>query len=147
MDERGPDCTFILVHLKEAKPPEMPVRAHRRTEDCSQVQLRDAHTRISNFAPDLLPQASPFLYALACLSSCLAVKTLVFHHLRLSVPYRRPSSRRSWRVTACTVFVSYRQSAALISSLLCASFFFSPLVCCRHAFIPPQLLIIKLFIM
>lgn len=73
-------------------------------------------------------------------------QTLVFRHLRLGVYYRRPSSPSSWRVSACRVFVRYLQSSLLISFLLCAGFFLSSLVCCRHAFIFPQLFTIKSFI-
>lgn len=59
---------------------------------------------------------------------CLFQK-LVFRHLRLCVFYHQPSSPWSWRVSACTVFVSYRQSASLISPLLCSGFF-----CCFFFF-------------
>lgn len=78
------------------------------------------HTHISIFTSNL----SLSLYTLVFFSSCLSVEMLVFHHLQLSVFYRRPSSHWSWRVSACTVIVSYRQSSSLISTLLCARFFF-----------------------
>lgn len=135
-----------LVHLEEAKPSEMPVEAHRRTRDYSQVQLCDAHIFPSS-PPISFSLFIPEVFSLS-LSSCLSVWTLVFHHLQLRVFYRRPSSHWSWRVSACTVIVSYRQSSKLIRPLLCARVFFSLFffLPCRHAFIFPQLLIIKLFI-
>lgn len=89
------------------------------------------HTHAHTYA-HLLPPSLPslILYTSAFLSSC-PVKTLVFHHLGLDAFfiyffYRGPSSRRSWRVVACTVIVPYLQSAALISWLLCARFLFLP---------------------
>ena len=76
----------------------------------------------------MLPSSPPISFSRYTFSLPVSpFETLVFRHLRLSVFYRRPSSRWSWRVSACTVFVSYRQSTWLISSLLCASFFFIPL--------------------
>lgn len=111
---KGDRLHIHLAHLEEAKLTEMPVAAHWRTQDYSQVQLRDTHTLPSS--PSLA------LYTLVFFSSCLAC------HLQLCVFYRWPSSPWSWRVSACTVFVSYRQSTFLIRPLLYASYFsFFPL--------------------
>lgn len=119
---KGGRLHIHLVHLEEAKPREMPVQA-QWTQDNSQVQLWDTHIP-TPISPALFPSLILFL--------CLRFRCLCF--ATFSVFYRRPSSSWSWRVSACTVFVSYRQSASLISSLVCAIIFFSLLVCCRHAF-------------
>lgn len=112
-----------LLHLKEAKPSEMPVGTAAEPRLLTGAAMRHTHTHTRT----LLSPPSLLLYASAFLSSCLSVKTLVFHHLGLgSFFYRGPSSRRSWRVVACTVIVPYLRSASLISLLLCARFLFLP---------------------
>lgn len=83
------------------------------------------HTHISIFTPDLSLSLyfSFFLFLPLCLDACVSPPSA-------QCVFRRPSSHWSWRVSACTVIVSYRQSSLIISPLLCARvffFFFFPL--------------------
>lgn len=105
-------------------------RSTRRTRDYSQVQDANMHFF-------LVHQISLSLSLTLYVFPAPTFQTLVFCHLELSVSYHRPSSPWTWRVCACTVFVSYHQSALLISPpfyaqdfslfprLLSACFYFS----------------------
>lgn len=106
-----------LVHLEEVKPSEMPVEA-----PTNQRLLTGATATHTYFHLHL---QSLCLYPLFFSSSCLSVETLVFHHLQLTVFYRRPSSHWSWRVSACTVIVSYRNLHRLSVLFYVQGFFFS----------------------
>lgn len=120
-----------LAHLELAKPTEMPVEAHEEPEITHRCKMQTCISFLSIKSLSLSLSLTLYVFPAP------TFQTLVFCHLELSVSYHRPSSPWTWRVCACTVFVSYHQSALLISPpfyaqdfslfprLLSACFYFS----------------------
>lgn len=126
---KGDRLHIHLAHLEEAKPSEMPVEAHWRTPDCSQVRLCIALYTVVLFS-------SPFSISDACVSPPSARRVLSPTLISLLLA-------GFCMYSLCVLSPVYR---AYQSPFMCKFFlFFLPLVFCRHAFIFPQLLIIKSF--
>lgn len=137
---KGDRLHIHLVHLEEVKPTEMPVEAHWRTQDYSQVQLWDTHFHLNSQSLALFLYFSLFLFlslhfrhsvsppSAQCVLSKALISLVLARFCMYSLCLLSP------------IYLAYQ------SAFMCQSFFFFPLVCCRRAFIFPRLLIIKSFI-
>lgn len=99
-----------LAHLEEAKPTEMPVRAHWQTPKITHRCNCEIHTHLH-----LDPQSLLFLPPSFFLTM---FQMLVFRHLELGVSYRSPSS-----LSGLGAFL-HVQSLSLIANLHCLSVLF-----------------------
>lgn len=135
-----------LVHLEEVKPSEMPVDAHRRTRLLTGATVRHTyfhlHLRSLSLSLSLRFFLSLSLFLSLCLDACVSPPSApcVLSKALISLVLARFCMYSHCLLSP--VFQAY-QTPFMCKGVFFSFFFLLP---CRHAFIFPQLLIIKLFI-
>lgn len=132
-----------LAHLELVKPTEMPVEAHEEPEITHRCKMQ---TCISFLTIKSLSLSLSLFLPNSVFFSCPYVSNACFATLSSAFLITDP------HLPGLGAFV-HVQSLSVIANLHCLSvppfmnrIFLYSLVCCRHAFIFPQLLIIKSFI-